>query len=91
MFSANQSNNNPAEIFRSNDLYLCAYLCARGVPLTRTEKDRDRVFFIFRDKDQAQKFVAEYLNNGPIPVLDFKSYVRELKSLIFRAKENKND
>jgi len=78
--------NGPApNIFRTSDLYLSAYLRARGISLVGSEGPRDRVVFLFEDKGEIQKFVADYFNNGPVGVLDFKNYVRELKTLVHRG------
>lgn len=81
----NDKNGPVPKIFRTSDLYLSAYLRARGISLVGTEGPRDRVVFLFEDKGEIQKFVADYFNNGPVGVLDFKNYVRELKTLVHRG------
>jgi hypothetical protein len=82
--SVDLSDNNATipKIYRTPDLYLAAYLRARGISLVGTEGPRNRVIFLFEDRRDIQKHVAEYFNNGPVGALDFKNYLRELKSLL---------
>jgi hypothetical protein len=80
------NKNGPASnIFRTSDLYLSAYLRVRGISLIGTEGPRNRVVFLFEDKEEIQKFIADYYNNGLVGALDFKNYVRELKTLVHRG------
>jgi hypothetical protein len=70
--------------FTTSDLYLAAFLRARGCFLSSTACREGRVFFIF-DGDKIAELKQAYLNNGKVNVLDFKSALTELRNLIFNS------
>ena len=77
-------------LFRSSDLYFCAYLCAIDIPLESTEADRNesggkKVTFVFRvPKKDIERLKASYFGGqGTCKVLKYVQQLRSLKSLCY--------
>jgi Domain of unknown function (DUF5659) len=69
--------------FRTPDLYFAAYLQTAGVPLTRHDREGNRVFFIF---DTSIANLAElkmgWINRSArIPAQPYADMIKNLKSL----------
>ena len=80
-----ESRTQHASEFSSFDLYLCAFLIARGLQLLRTERNQGRVRWIFVGGTTAARLHHEFLNNGPVPVGDYRRCLQDLKTEIFAA------
>lgn len=78
-------------LYRTADLYLAAFLRCRGLFLKKPECMGRRVFFIFDCDEGIDGLVQEYLNGSAVDVLAYKSALMELKSLIYRTRENGHD
>jgi len=68
--------------FETKDLYLSAYLKAKGLSLADTRRDGSRVFFIFEDKEKAENLLKEFFNGGRVSVSLFVKAISDLKTLI---------
>ena len=69
--------------FRSSDLYLSAYLQVAGAPMIRTEREQNRVYFVFDVSIvNIEELKAAWFNNtGKVPAQPYAHSVRSLKSL----------
>jgi hypothetical protein len=67
-----------------DDLQVAAYVMACGYPLLRTEGDRRRTVFVFKDVPEAAIF-AYFQERDCIPARRLFSALRDLKSLVFQA------
>jgi hypothetical protein len=74
-------NSNP-RTYRTPDLYLSAFLLAKGIALINTEQAEGRTVFVFQDDGGVAQLARDYLGNASIPALGYKSCIRELKSLL---------
>jgi len=79
------SFDHPADtLFESSDLFLCAYLKAKGVPFEGTKRgEGKRIIFIFQRQPDIQDLLKGYYNDGCVPVLSFKAALRNLRDIIF--------
>lgn len=72
-----------ATTYETTDLYLGAYLKARGVPLLDRRLDGRRVTFIFADQPDRRSLVTEFYGNGEVYVNDFVHALQDLKAVIY--------
>ena len=68
--------------FETKDLYLSAYLKAKGLSLVDTRRDGSRVFFVFENKEKAGDLLREFFNGGKVSVSLFVKAISDLKTLI---------
>lgn len=61
------------------DIYLSAYLDYRGAEPILI-KENTRVIFHFANNQQTLKLLAEYNTNPSIPLMDYVSHLRKLRS-----------
>ncbi len=65
------------------DLYLGAYLRARGTKLVDLDRSGRRVTFIFEDSDKTRKLVKNFYDNGEVKINAYKSALKDLKSMTY--------
>ena len=65
------------------ELWLAAFLRARGAKLTGTSRDGNRVLFEFEDRELCERLATEYLNGGKASISSLKAAWSDLKTLIF--------
>jgi len=77
------------ETISIRDLGLAAYLRLNDVQLIRFESGEDgQGHFVFQADEELEALRTKYLNAGVIPAKNFFNECRDLKSLIFSAKQN---
>ena len=69
----------------SLDINLAAYLNYRGIPID-LENSNGRIIFTAPQSDELYRLASAYNSNDSVPVLDFVSSLRILKSRMFAAK-----
>ncbi len=76
---------------RQFDLYLSSFLAMHGITPELVINGR-RVVFEFESSDEVLDLMNRYSSNELVPVVDFTTAVRRLKSQMFeKQKENVND
>lgn len=71
------------KIYKTNDLYLAAFLKLNGKKL-RVEKVKGKANFIFDESDELLKLVNEYLTEeGNCNPLSYTNSIKNLKNLIY--------
>lgn len=85
MYKTSSTNkNSPVTIlYKTADLYLSAFLRAKGTILQDTVRKNGKVFFAFQDDGNIQSLVNQYFNDALVPVLQFKASLGTLRSIIF--------
>jgi hypothetical protein len=74
----------PDPLFECSDLYLSAFLKSRGVLFEGHKRgEGKRVIFVFQRQSDFEALLKSYYNDGPVPVLSFKSALRNLRDIIF--------
>lgn len=68
--------------FQTSDLYLAAYIKAKGIPLDNFHAVGGKVFFTFEDDGQIQGLLREYFSNQKVGVLNYKASLKDLKGVI---------
>jgi len=75
--------------YKTSDLYFSAYLKTAGVRFVSTEKEGNKVFFIFEKTDMIRDLKREYFNRtARIPALSFVDEIRSMKSLTYMARQD---
>ena len=69
--------------YRTADLYLSAFLKAKGIILKGTEKETGKIFFIFQNEGNIKGLINNYFNDSDVGVLSYKAALRDLRSIIF--------
>ncbi len=70
--------------FVTSDLYLSAFLKARGMKLIDQNRgDHRKIHFVFEDHKDRKKLIQEYFNNGSVNITDFKNALQDLKTIVF--------
>ncbi|MCM8772757.1 MAG: DUF5659 domain-containing protein [Candidatus Omnitrophica bacterium] len=78
--------------FRTSDFYLTAYLLCNGLDFSY-ERDavKNKVVFIFKDKEKAEKLVEDYYRDrAKISPKRYVEVIYSLKSFLFAQKEDGN-
>lgn len=78
------------ESLKTSDLWLSAYLLAKGANLDSLEKDLThpvRCVFFLSGEDLTAK-ARSFSENGSVPALSFKQIVLDLKHQIYRKNQN---
>ncbi|MEO0113781.1 MAG: DUF5659 domain-containing protein [candidate division WOR-3 bacterium] len=86
-------DKNMENTFRTADFYLIAYLICNDLDFSY-EKDtaKDRVVFIFKDKEKAEKLVEDYyLDKARISPKRYVEAIYSLKNFLFAQKEDGNE
>ena len=69
--------------FSTSDLYLAAFLKAKGLKLIDKKTEGKKVFFIFEDRKDREDLVRQFFNDGLVNITAFKSAIQDLKTMIF--------
>lgn len=75
--------SSPTTTYETTDLYLGAYLKARGLSLLDRRLDGRRVTFVFSDRTDRRFLVTEFYGNGEVYVNDFVHALQDLKAVIY--------
>jgi len=70
-------------IYSTNDLWLSAFLKAKGLKIIRVEGNNRRAVFVFEDTPERKDLIEEFYNNGLIGIILIKNAMADLKSAIF--------
>jgi len=78
--------NSPSRsIYRTSDLYLSAYLKARGLKLIDKLQVGKKYEFIFDDRPDRKDLIQEFFNDGMVSITAFKNAIQDLKTMVFNA------
>ena len=69
--------------YTTTDLWLSAFLKAKGLKLIRVLGENRRAIFVFEDTSDRKTLIEEFYNNGPIGITIIKNAMADLKSAIF--------
>jgi len=71
--------------YETADLYLSAYLKAKGLRLIDKRKAGNKFVFIFDDRPDRKELIEEFFNDGLVSITAFKSVLQDLKTLVFNV------
>ena len=69
--------------YSTNELWLSAFLKAKGSKIIRVEGNNRRAVFVFEDTPDRKDLIEEFYNNGSIGITLIKNAMADLKSAIF--------
>ena len=70
--------------FRTKDLYLSAFLCAKGLTLEQVERENNICWFVFGNDQRIKKLIKEYWSGTSLcNAKDYADAIRTLKDRIF--------
>ena len=71
--------------YRTSDLYLSAFLKARGMRLKDKFRNGNKFVFIFDDRDDRKELIQEFFNDGSVSITAFKNAIQDLKTMVFNT------
>jgi len=71
------------QTYSTSDLWLSAFLKARGLKIIRIEGNNRRAAFVFEDTADRKALIEEFYNNSLIGITLIKNAMADLKSAIF--------
>ena len=71
--------------FLTSDLYLSAFLKAKGLKLIDKKTEGKKVIFIFEDREDREDLVRQFFNDGLVNITAFKSAIQDLKTMVFNV------
>ncbi len=71
--------------YRTSDLYLSAFLKAKGLKLRDKHRDGNKFIFIFEDRDDREHLIREFFNDGTVNITAFKNAIQDLKTMVFNT------
>ncbi len=78
----------PAELYKTSDLYFAAFLKSAGLDLLTSEVLDKKVVFVFEKIDLIKDLKREYFNRtARVSALTFVDEIRNLKSLTHMTRE----
>ena len=73
------------EIYKTSDLYLSAYLKAKGLRLKDKHQTGNKFVFIFEDRDDREQLIRDFFNDGTVSITAFKNAIQDLKTMVFNT------
>ena len=69
-------------MYKTSDLYLTAYLKAKGNKITKIDREVNKCFFNFEDNELLKSNKMRFFNDGLISVTQYKNALQDLRVLI---------
>jgi len=69
--------------YGTTDLYVGAFLRAKGVKLIDVDKSGRRITFLFEDSQETKKLIKEFYNDATVKINDFQHALKDLKSICY--------
>lgn len=70
-------------IYQTSDLYLAAYLKAKGLRFLDKKRSGNRFVFIFDDREDIKEVIQDYFNDGLVGITVFKNAIQDLKTIMY--------
>jgi len=71
--------------YKTSDLYLSAFLKAKGMKLKDKQKNGNKYIFIFEDRSDRKELIQEFFNDGTVSISAFKNALQDLKTMVFNV------
>jgi hypothetical protein len=78
--------NNIEKTYRTDHLYLAAYLVCRGQPVLTTQNNNSRIQFIFAETSQLTSDAASFMPGGTVEARQFSFEILKLKRRLPRTR-----
>ncbi len=73
------------DTYKTSDLYLSAFLIARGMKLRDTVSNGRKTLFVFDDTNERERLLEAFFNDGLVSAKAFKGALQDLKTIIFNT------
>ena len=73
------------DTYKTSDLYLSAFLKAKGLRLLDKRRAGEKYVFIFDDRPDREELIREFFNDGQVSITAFKSAIQDLKTMVFNT------
>ena len=70
-------------LFFTSDIWLAAFLRAKGMKLNKIEGESRKAVFIFDNPENGQDLIKQFYNDSQIGILAIKNAMSDIKSAIF--------
>ena len=71
--------------YETSDLYLSAFLKAKGMRLIGKKQEGNKFLFVFEDQANRKELIGEYFNDGLVSITAFRSAIQDLKTIVFNT------
>ena len=71
--------------YKTSDLYLSAFLMAKGLKLVDKSRNGHKFIFVFDDREDRKELIQEFFNGGLVNVTAFRGALQDLKTMVFNA------
>lgn len=72
-----------AATYETSDLYLSAFLKAKGMRFIGKKQNGHRFLFVFEDQTNRKELINEFFNDGLVSITAFRSAIQDLKTIVF--------
>jgi hypothetical protein len=69
--------------YSTSDIYLSAFLKAKGMRLQDKRQIGNKCHFIFQDRQDRELLIQDFFNDGLVNITAFKNALQDLKALVF--------
>lgn len=69
--------------YQTSDLYLSAFLKAKGLKVINTSKNGSKSIFVFADREDRENLIREFFNDGLVNITAYKNALQDLKTMLF--------
>lgn len=69
--------------FFTSDIWLAAFLKAKGIKLDRIEGESRKALFVFENPENGVDLIRQFYNDSQIGILAIKNAMADVKSAIF--------
>ncbi len=78
-------NNKPAELYKTKDLYLAAFLFLSGIKIEKLQKaERNHFFFLFEDTKELQELADKfYTRRATVTPQEYAVAMKQVKSMMY--------
>lgn len=71
--------------YATSDIWLAAYLKAKGMTLSGTEREGRRCVFLFEDRPDREHLVLDFVNRGVVEIAPYRHALDDLKAVVYNA------
>ena len=71
--------------YASSDIWLCAFLKAKGLRLVGTEREGRRCVFLFEDRPDREQLLFDFVNQGLVEIAPYRHALDDLKAVVYNA------
>lgn len=77
------SQQKKSQTYSTSDIYLSAFLKAKGMRLQDKRRVGSKCHFIFQDRQDRELLIQDFFNDGLVSITAFKNALQDLKTMVF--------